>query len=224
MRVSLAHGVYAAEVDQDVVFLDCRQNRYLCLPAAKAAPLIVAIKNGCAASCGLTEPLLHELENEGLLVIGREPGRRTLSTLRRDTLRDCPTLPNVMVTTRLRDVLGLIIAGAITLARLKLSSSAQWFRAQEARSNAVQTPGEVDRAIEAALKFERLRPLVPGSSRCLPKSMLLLEFLHLQGVRAQWVFGVRTYPFAAHCWVECGGFILNDTAEHAAWYTPIAVI
>lgn len=224
MSLSLAHGVYATEVDHDVVFLDCRQNRYLCLPAAKAAPFVASIKNGRAVSLERFEPLLSELVDEGLLVIEPKAARRTLSALQGNSVRDCPTLPHAIVPTRLRDVLGLIGAAAITLIRLKLSSPDRWFRVQERRSTGVQISGHVDRAIKAALRFERLRPLVPGSSRCLPKSMLLLEFLHLHGIRATWVFGVRTYPFAAHCWVECGGFILNDTAEHAAWYTPIAVI
>jgi hypothetical protein len=36
------------------------------------------------------------------------------------------------------------------------------------------------------------------------------------------VFGVRTHPFEAHCWLEKDRVILDDTVEHVRWFTPIA--
>jgi hypothetical protein len=50
---------------------------------------------------------------------------------------------------------------------------------------------------------------------------LLLEFLAARGLAADWVFGVRTWPFSAHCWVQAGGIVLNDTVERVAPYRQI---
>ncbi len=72
------------------------------------------------------------------------------------------------------------------------------------------------------MQLDRLRPLIPRSGLCVPSSMLLLCYLRRHGIHAQWVFGVQTFPFEAHCWVEYDGVVLNDTLEHVCWYTPIA--
>jgi hypothetical protein len=35
---------------------------------------------------------------------------------------------------------------------------------------------------------------------------------------------VQTRPFAAHCWVQHGDIVCNDTVEHVSGYTPIMVV
>ncbi|HCY01912.1 MAG TPA: lasso peptide biosynthesis B2 protein, partial [Erythrobacter sp.] len=34
----------------------------------------------------------------------------------------------------------------------------------------------------------------------------------------------RSDPFGAHCWVQHGEAVLNDTAEEVLRYTPILVV
>ncbi|MCJ8157044.1 lasso peptide biosynthesis B2 protein [Sphingomonas sp. LaA6.9] len=60
--------------------------------------------------------------------------------------------------------------------------------------------------------------------RCLARSIALLGALRRRRVAAELVFGVTARPFAAHCWVEAGGIVLNDRVEHARLFTPILVI
>ena len=55
-------------------------------------------------------------------------------------------------------------------------------------------------------------------------SLALLEYLARYGIYADWVFGVQTRPFAAHCWVQHGDIVFNDTVEHVSGYTPIMVV
>ena len=52
---------------------------------------------------------------------------------------------------------------------------------------------------------------------------MLVSYLRRCGLRADWVFAVRLWPFAAHCWVQCGDLCLNDDVERLAPYTPILV-
>ena len=70
--------------------------------------------------------------------------------------------------------------------------------------------------------FALLRPFFFASrNRCLLTTLALSEFLFRYRVRPQWVIGVQARPFAAHCWLEQGSWVLNDTVERVRRYTPI---
>jgi hypothetical protein len=43
-------------------------------------------------------------------------------------------------------------------------------------------------------------------------------------MRANVVLGVKQGPFGAHCWVQHGSEILNDSVEEVLRYRPILVI
>lgn len=67
-------------------------------------------------------------------------------------------------------------------------------------------------------------PWTPRQGLCLHRSFMLLHFLHEQGLRADWVFGVRTWPFAAHCWVQIGDRVVGDDLHRVLRYAPILVV
>jgi hypothetical protein len=73
--------------------------------------------------------------------------------------------------------------------------------------------------------FVRLRPLfftVHGA--CLLDSLALLNFLARYRVFPEWVFGVKTDPFLAHCWIQHGDVVFNDFPDYVRGFTPILVI
>ena len=70
--------------------------------------------------------------------------------------------------------------------------------------------------------FRRLRRWLPWSYVCLFNSLCLARFLIERGCCVDLVFGVRGRPFAAHCWVEAGGVVLDDGGEDCAAFTEIA--
>ena len=72
--------------------------------------------------------------------------------------------------------------------------------------------------------FDLLEPLAPFQGECLYRAFLLLAYLRLEGRDASWVFGVRTYPFQAHCWLQVGDILLNDAVERVCAYTPIFAV
>jgi len=73
--------------------------------------------------------------------------------------------------------------------------------------------------------FSRLRPLFYTlRSACLLDSLTMLHFLGAEGVHPDWVFGVKTEPFDAHCWVQCGEVLLNDIPDRVRQYSPILVV
>lgn len=94
-------------------------------------------------------------------------------------------------------------------------------------------PAEEARRIERWLYDGRPRehadgrehlPFVPGQGECLYRACLLRSYLAGRGLGSSWVFGVRTWPFAAHCWLQCGDLVLDDDPDRVALYTPILVV
>jgi transglutaminase superfamily protein len=73
--------------------------------------------------------------------------------------------------------------------------------------------------------FTYLRPLFfTSKDACLLDSLTLVNFLAGYSVFPEWVFGVKTDPFHAHCWVQQGGFVFNDTPDYVRGFSPILVV
>lgn len=70
-------------------------------------------------------------------------------------------------------------------------------------------------------QFRAARPLVPVARACLHDCLALVDWLGRSGHRAELVFGVAAYPFAAHCWVQAGGRVLDDHPESPSRFAPI---
>lgn len=57
--------------------------------------------------------------------------------------------------------------------------------------------------------------LVPGDSRCLVRSLVLMSMLCRRGVRSTLVIGVSPSPeFQAHAWIELDGVAVLPSLEH----------
>lgn len=76
-------------------------------------------------------------------------------------------------------------------------------------------------AVALASQFHRARPFVPIETCCLLDSIAMIRFLARRGIFAKLVFGVTGDPFSAHCWVQRGDMVLNDTVGHVTSHTPI---
>jgi hypothetical protein len=85
-------------------------------------------------------------------------------------------------------------------------------------------PFDVERARSLTAVFDSLRWFYPRPYLCLFDSLALIHFLAHFGLYPDWVFGVTADPFEAHCWVQAGGIVLNDTVERTSGFTPIMVV
>ena len=215
MHYGLHPHVHLAEVDGDLVLMDARQNEYFCIACDEASGVVSDLKGsnrfpGSAA--------LHmELEAAGLYGSLDQPRTHhpILDLATADIFADEITpIPAYMLPR-------LSIAAAQAWWRLRVRRPEQWLTLADRRRARFRTANadEVRRLAQIAF---RARALFPGAARCLPNSMLLLELLAMHGLTARWVFGVRTHPFDAHCWVEHEGTVLNDSLDHVRWYRPIA--
>ena len=85
-------------------------------------------------------------------------------------------------------------------------------------------PFDIERTRSLVSVFNRLRWFYPRSYLCLFDSLALIHFLARFHVHPDWVFGVNPDPFEAHCWVQEGGVVLNDTVQRVSGFTPIMYI
>lgn len=79
-------------------------------------------------------------------------------------------------------------------------------------------------ALQIVAAFDQARLVRSAVDRCLPRSIALAQMLAKAGYRSQVILGVKLQPFAAHCWVQSGGMMLNESPEEAARYTPILIL
>ena len=72
--------------------------------------------------------------------------------------------------------------------------------------------------------FESTRFVVTAQDQCLSRSIALNLYLAAFGYSTDLVIGVRPRPFAAHCWVQAQGQVINDTADTVRAYVPVRVV
>jgi hypothetical protein len=63
--------------------------------------------------------------------------------------------------------------------------------------------------------------LYPGRARCLEQSLVLYYLLRRHGIAVIYRQGVSPRPFQAHAWIEYGGEVVNDVAEHAKQFVRL---
>lgn len=212
MAWRLAPHCRAAVSGDDLVLLDLRSGDYACVPRGGA---VLAPGDGACAFAAADTDLLAALSAEGLVVegVGHVPAildpRRSLETeIGRTTLgqrlRLALALVDLLVHFRGRTFTHLI--GSM----------------RRRRRHGENQPIERLRAEVGA--FLTLLPWVPFQGVCLYRSYLLLRILHRAGLEATWVFGVRTWPFEAHCWLQVGDLVLDDHLDHVSGYAPILAV
>jgi hypothetical protein len=219
----LCEHVYWCERNSQVILLDLRADRYLALDP-RASSVFPHLLGGSTTDEGAGE-LVEALLSRGLLTSKARGGA------------SCPPLawpaPAFEVTAdsfdghlRLgaREVCAFWFALGKTSVRLRVLSLFHIVTAARMRHARRQkcVSGNLAKRVAA---FGRLRPLAfTARNACLFESLAVIEFLASFGVDASWVFGVQTAPFCAHCWVQVGDAVINDTVERVRGFTPIMAV
>lgn len=215
-RLFLAPDVHAAVVGLDLVLLDVRRDAYFCLPGV-TPHLTGPVTAGELR--GLSDELGQDLLDARMAQAGRDVRPAPLAVIR--PCRDLTTSAAVRPT-RLE-----LLSFACGLAELGRTYWRRPFRqvlahaAERRRALGDPGPDRAQAAIRRCRAFQALLPWSPIQGACLLQSALLLAYLDRIGVAADWVFGVRTWPFSAHCWLQAGDLVLNDTVERVGPYVPI---
>lgn len=215
--IGLLPHVHGVAIDDDAVFLDVAGDRYVAVPGAAARLVLDPVRR----VLGVADPdFAAELCAAGLA--GGSCGTRHLAAP--VATATASALPEAVPQPAWRDA----PAAASAMADL---ARAYWRRpllrlTQEAARGA--TPAGAEPPTPALLAtvadYHRWAPFAPAPGKCLLRSFLLLRLLRRRGHDARWVFGVRTWPFRAHCWLQRGTVVLDDDLETLVPLTPILVV
>jgi len=251
-RYLLARHVFVCMQGEHVVFLDIRNDRYFALEAARCAGLGCAVpgwpvpasfgldtvrKGREATAAALCEQVdeaslsgaISLLVEKGLLVPATSEGKRADATVF-EPLRGDLTADSFESRSRVAPLVFLRFISSAIRARLLLRHRSfdsvidrARRRADRKRRHGTSMPqSDLHAFIDA---FSRLQPFFfAAKDACLVEALALSEFLAGYGVFPSWVFGVQARPFAAHCWLQLDGIVLNDTVDHVKRYTPIMVV
>lgn len=204
-----APGVHLARVHEDIVILDLATDQYNCL--LDAAAVIEVGADGALHVSG--DGVSSDLMDAGVATAQPDPRMRQAPLpARRDLPLDAEASTLEIVSA------GLDLAVATMKFRGRSLAELVAARPRVGASTSVLDPDGLSRWVGAARKA---RPWIPFEGECLQRSFQLRHVLARRGIRADWVFGVRTWPFAAHCWLQIDDLVVGDRLERVSLYTPI---
>jgi hypothetical protein len=234
----LARDAFLCECRGHAVFLDLKNDRYLALPPEDLADLRSALQGVCnpqqdpmtlkinnGAVDGSAVELLCLLEKEGLVVRDRSRGKTFVSELTEEPhvsyWHEEGTWPRL----RRDHLVNFLRARALAATSLKLFSLQRVVHRVQVRKTARvecmsgMGPESLRSLIGIYYLLDPMLFISPNS--CLKRSLAMIEFLACYDIYPEWVFGVRIQPFAAHCWVQLGATVLNDSCEHVKVFKPV---
>jgi hypothetical protein len=215
----LSSHAHLACLEDDAVFLDLRTETYACLP--QLATQVIGLIGGRAAF--VVPDLAVELLDHGLIEPCAEMGSEPRPSF---PLRPASSaMPRAAAVLAGGDILPMISA-LLDVGRSYHGRPLSQLIAAAERSRAARRPRALaDGNLESIVaRFTRWLPFAPLPPKCLLRSFLLLRILHRHGLDATWVFGVTTWPFRAHCWLQVGDVVLDDDADRVMGFEPIMAV
>lgn len=199
-----APQLFFAVVEPDVVVLDIAADRYECLSQAADWLQVREDRSLQVADA----PMRQALIDAGLA--SHIPPPRPLKSVAPPDAELDPAAGGALA----------------AIMRAGVSQAASGLRFRRLDLAELTAPLEVrpERGLSAAdvAAFKSASAWIPFEGECLDRAYKLRRYLHALGVPVDWIFGVRTWPFAAHCWVQLGSQVVGDNLERVRRYTPIA--
>lgn len=235
-RLHLCPDVYFCIAEGQGVFLDLPHDDYCAIPMPDGF-LVADGKDGEEAILTALEIHRSELIEAGLMTDRSPPDRslRAFQDLERpvsnlfdpDDQRafglagDVGSLPRIGV----RDIVDFIVASRKASKLLKTRPMFEIVQGiRDSKSASARDASHINLYRHSTAVFRKLRPWHPRDYLCLYDALALLEFLARRMLYPDWVFGVQTKPFGAHCWLQVGTQLLNESTEYATRFTPIMVV
>ena len=237
-RYALADHVFVCLNGEHLVLLDLKEDRYWALEASKTSGLGALVGGWPVRPTDVTPSAdsptpetaeaLEVLRGRGLLADSVPPGKDATPVAATIPVRELVAEGDAATGRAAGSWLGFFAASAIAKIALRTWSFERVIRRVKRRKSLVGPKAgqlDVERARKLLEAFTHYRVfLFSSKNECLYDSLALLEYLSQYAIYPDWVFGVQTRPFAAHCWVQHGDIVFNDTVEHVSGYTPIMVV
>lgn len=224
MPYRLRDGVSYCPVDGFLIFLDVEEDRYFRLSHRLERVFLAYLKSDI-----YSPHEVGELVRRNILVPSTTEGEapHLPAVIAKPTLSLVEQRPHTLPFAPLiqLEVCATVCSTQWRLRRQRLSqiltNMAAYRQHKAARPSLSSGEPKRVRFEQNASTFRHARRYVPIETSCLLDSISLVRFLARRGLLSDLVFGVTHNPFAAHCWVQAEGFILNDTVGNVAAHTPI---
>lgn len=217
-RYRLTDGVGVTAFDGFVLVLDVRNDRYCRLGGGAAAMLSSLQAGGTIADDARSTDML---EAKGLIT--RDPAPVSKSWI----------APGVIP----RPSTSLLETGAAPAATFADVADMMWgctatrlrLRVQSLHHILVGLPAIPARRpakglVALAHALDRARRISPFKPRCLPDAIAFVRRSRRQGHVVHLVFGVKAYPFEAHCWAQADETVLTDPLDRVLRFEPILAL
>lgn len=217
-RYRLTDGVGVTAFDGFVFVLDVRNDRYCRIGGDGAAVLSSLQAGGTIANEARS---IAMLEAKGLIT--REPAPVSGPWIAPGVMpRPSTSLleTSAAPAATIADIAGMIWGCTATRLHLRVQSLHHILVELPAESARRSTTGLV--ALAHAL--DRARRLSPFKPRCLPDAITFVRRARRQGHAVHLVFGVKAYPFEAHCWAQTGQTVLTDPVDRVLRFAPILAL
>lgn len=221
MVLKLRADMHYCMVGETAIFMDIQRGRYFSLSTGlnELFRSISEDLDGEGANSERGRPLL----DEGLLVAMDEELAFSHPTQIIRATADVRSQTRSKATSFL---IAEVLVGQMLTRRLLRKSSLRdlietvrgWKRAAQRRRPGGTQYGHLISAFEASAM------IFHPSDQCLAKAVAFLRVCSWRGLNPSLVFGVRTNPFTAHCWIQDGPLAINDDVDRVSIYEPILVV
>lgn len=216
--LTTAPGVSFGMVDGHPVFLDAAHDRYAALPRDTIEPFLAAlgregrVEPGAPGTVGLLASGLFVLSETvpALEPVSHVPPARGFA----------PTQPHLRPAD-LAKVWWLLARARREVRTRPFSTLIASAHNARSGSPAMTSAPPLELLVQ---RFHQVRAYVPIASSCLWDSLALRQWLASRGHGCALVFATRLEPFAAHCWIEADGVVLNDSPERITTFAPVAIV
>jgi hypothetical protein len=211
MKLALRQGLYLAIADGRLIFLDLNTGRYFSLQD----PLHGAFHDYLVGGEQLTATSKDQLAALGIVMQSADPPI------------EIPRIPIATKTLKFERIPGAFGILSAFRRQIIMQIKLRYLPFERILANLASVRARTNKSFAAAQmlviasEFESSDLLWSYKDRCLVKSLALLDALLRAGLSAELVIGVHARPFTAHCWVQADDYVLNDTADHIATFTPI---
>lgn len=215
-ELTLPDHVRFCDIGGQRIFLDLKCDRYFSLPPAADAAFSAVLRDRASSSADI-----EALRAAGLLI--DSPAGRPLKPTSHPTPES-----SLMEDGEIGRGFSPLLFAEVLLLVLRARHAVRRKRLPGLLAGLTGPPGpredeELERRDQAVGQFLRARRAVPIAPNCLYDSLALRRFLKRRSIAVDLVIGTRLHPFAAHCWLQDGTIVLNDSLAAARGFAPILV-
>lgn len=213
----LTDSVTACIAAGRVIFLDLARDRYFALPDELNEPFAswLISPNSTNLSSALRMALVE------LAIVSPDRADQLAPTpchIDMPAALDAEPLAPVPIT--FRNLVGVAAAVSTAARDVRLKPLASTLGRRLSPSGFAAPIDGVDKLARVAA-FRSVRPFIPVPRVCLHDCLALLDWFGPSRAGTQLVFGVSAFPFAAHCWVQANGRVIDDHPESVSRFEPI---